>query len=649
MKKQPHIRADFSRIRAGQRLCDRRGLLIGLLIAVIPFVLSAGGPQQPHENVPLDRPKLAASSHQVIGPGEVRLTVTRDGRWVEFAPTWDDGRNLITTGGFVVYAATEDGHLGELVNTARGGTRVTGNASQLAKCSEGTKGGFRAPSPDPDDDRDGRVDEDWLDGVDNDGDGRVDEDFAAVGDEMIATSYYAVGAGELAIDGRLVFQQEAYAWSLPHIDGTIMMSLRVKNIGAEALEGVRVGAFFEKEGPFNFSRQSVAPQNRAQAVPTSPTSVLVCEDAGRGAFGLIFFPTAGSLGGEWMGGCLVGSGNPGATVLEQLAKGSIDSFPANTNGSVDGEAPIATADASTDLQSDGPREVGGSEKAVVYGISPSLNLLMPGEEIRIDLAMIAVRESSGMKSAAENAFKTYQGDGANHYLPPPVSMTPRVLWGTYQAIEDDETGVTGVAMDIEPLGDNPITPDDISYFTGIDAGSVVRREIQPGIEKLIVRGETAENLARKGKRIILKGRLEDGEFFEAILRPDENSADPAGKTDTEAEVYWKTNGRLSQDYLNSSPNPFRDVTTVFYEVPSVIETEDGSQIRSSEPLETSVKVYNVVGRLVSVLAEGVVGPGVYTTDWRAVDDNGSPVASGVYYVKLQIGMRYITKRLILLK
>ena len=51
----------------------------------------------------------------------------------------------------------------------------------------------------------------------------------------------------------------------------------------------------------------------------------------------------------------------------------------------------------------------------------------------------------------------------------------------------------------------------------------------------------------------------------------------------------------------------------------------------------------------SVLVEEILGPGVHTTDWRAVDDSGNPVASGVYYVKLQVGKKYITKRMILLK
>ena len=40
-----------------------------------------------------------------------------------------------------------------------------------------------------DDDADGRVDEDWLDGRDNDRDGLVDEDFAAISHQMFVSEY----------------------------------------------------------------------------------------------------------------------------------------------------------------------------------------------------------------------------------------------------------------------------------------------------------------------------------------------------------------------------------------------------------------------------------------------------------------------------
>ena len=54
----------------------------------------------------------------------------------------------------------------------------------IYRAAEGARGGNRLPSPDADDDKDGLVDEDWLNGRDDDNDGLIDEDFAAVSKQM---------------------------------------------------------------------------------------------------------------------------------------------------------------------------------------------------------------------------------------------------------------------------------------------------------------------------------------------------------------------------------------------------------------------------------------------------------------------------------
>ena len=107
---------------------------------------------------------------QVIGPGKVRLSVARDGRWIEFIPEWNSGRSAVEGGGFFLMALDENGGLMGTCDAASE-ARVPGSAAlDVMKCCEGTRGGLRAPSMNPDDDGDGRADEDQLDGKDNDGD-----------------------------------------------------------------------------------------------------------------------------------------------------------------------------------------------------------------------------------------------------------------------------------------------------------------------------------------------------------------------------------------------------------------------------------------------------------------------------------------------
>jgi hypothetical protein len=83
---------------------------------------------------------------------------------------------------------------------------------------------------------------------------------------------------------------------------------------------------------------------------------------------------------------------------------------------------------------------------------------------------------------------------------------------------------------------------------------------------------------------------------------------------------------LFQNY----PNPFNPLTTIRYEIST------GSTV--------SLKVYDLLGREVATLAEGMKHPGVYTATWNAGDN-----ASGVYIYKLTAGTYNESKKLVLLK
>jgi len=83
---------------------------------------------------------------------------------------------------------------------------------------------------------------------------------------------------------------------------------------------------------------------------------------------------------------------------------------------------------------------------------------------------------------------------------------------------------------------------------------------------------------------------------------------------------------LEQNY----PNPFNPSTTIKYSVP-----QSG---------EVSLKVYNLIGEEVATLSSGFLQAGNYTATF-----NGSNLASGVYFYRLQASNFVETKRLVLLK
>jgi flagellar hook assembly protein FlgD len=61
-------------------------------------------------------------------------------------------------------------------------------------------------------------------------------------------------------------------------------------------------------------------------------------------------------------------------------------------------------------------------------------------------------------------------------------------------------------------------------------------------------------------------------------------------------------------------------------------------------------VYNVAGQLVCTLVDGVVEAGVvHETTWRGLNNNGSPVASGVYFCRLVASDFVQTKKMVLLQ
>jgi hypothetical protein len=116
------------------------------------------------------------------------------------------------------------------------------------------------------------------------------------------------------------------------------------------------------------------------------------------------------------------------------------------------------------------------------------------------------------------------------------------------------------------------------------------------------------------------------------------------------DTYWLAPGKLEEILLGGSPNPFHDAITIDYEIPTRAMDEDGVEhILSGSAVPTSVKVYNVTGRLIATLVESTHAPGHYRTGWTAQTDQGASVASGVYYVKLTIGKRSVTKRLVQIK
>ncbi|MEO5988254.1 MAG: hypothetical protein ABIU54_04965, partial [Candidatus Eisenbacteria bacterium] len=103
-----------------------------------------------------------------------------------------------------------------------------------------------------DEDGDGRVDEESLNGLDDDGDGEIDEDLDFQGEELCTAIYrdyrresidYAYPGGERHIPLGLEVEQKSMAWARAGFQGIASMRFHVTNRGTQILHDVRLGVY----------------------------------------------------------------------------------------------------------------------------------------------------------------------------------------------------------------------------------------------------------------------------------------------------------------------------------------------------------------------------------------------------------------------
>jgi hypothetical protein len=83
------------------------------------------------------------------------------------------------------------------------------------------------------------------------------------------------------------------------------------------------------------------------------------------------------------------------------------------------------------------------------------------------------------------------------------------------------------------------------------------------------------------------------------------------------------------------PNPFNPLTKIRFTVP-----QDGP---------VNLAVYDVAGRRIKTLVDGHCRADFYSVTWDGTNDNGSRVASGVYFYCLTAGKHSMSRKLVLLR
>ena len=91
------------------------------------------------------------------------------------------------------------------------------------------------------------------------------------------------------------------------------------------------------------------------------------------------------------------------------------------------------------------------------------------------------------------------------------------------------------------------------------------------------------------------------------------------------------NFELKQNY----PNPFNPSTTIEFSLPKA------SDVR--------LEIFDLTGRVLIRLEKGSLKAGTYKVQWNGMNAKGQPVASGMYFYRLQAGGKTMMKKMILLR
>ena len=111
------------------------------------------------------------------------------------------------------------------------------------------------------------------------------------------------------------------------------------------------------------------------------------------------------------------------------------------------------------------------------------------------------------------------------------------------------------------------------------------------------------------------------------------SGDPAAVAGKISEILALIPEELSLD--GNYPNPFNPVTTIRFGLP--------------QSRNVRITVVNLLGQEITELVNGWRDIGRHEVSWQGLDQNGKPVATGMYFTVLSDGNKIIVQKMLLLK
>jgi hypothetical protein len=512
--------------------------------------------------------------------------------------------------------------------------------------AEGTPGGLRGFARHADDDADGMVDEDPLDGSDNDGDGLYDEDFAAIGDAMAVVDRRQSGRH---------LHLESYHWSYAHLRADLLLNYHLADIAGQAHPGP--AALELPDAAWREADLEWCVHGAGREEPERKGRLYVAEVP----------DPEGKTGGIWVGVTPLVQGQS-AGGLPRLEKGRLE-IPL-----VEGQADLALGVAPTllqlryDLAAAHTVYEGAldrlSERRVPWVVPPLCPVCRSGPIPSVR----AERREQGWDlifsvKVGQNALfdpDRFQLDGKP--LGPPLAIS-------WLASANPDSGSAGAAgwscrwQETEASPARQATEQTDPY----QQSPALRHHAGEGELRFHFTDRPPDRDA--GTTWQLSGSCLSGRVFSLTVPVPISETAPANPQQaaegSDTSVLERGSGQpptLSPELLHNYPNPFREQTQVSFRIPATVgeafvwgeeeapkvDPDSAVPYRSSQPLVT-LKIYSISGQEVETLFSGSLSVGEYEESWDGTDAHGRPVASGAYFCKLQIEDWAVTKRLVFLR
>ncbi|MBE0566229.1 MAG: T9SS type A sorting domain-containing protein [Krumholzibacteria bacterium] len=533
------------------------------------------------------------------------------------------------------------------------GEAATGTVYFLGRAAEGCPGGLRGFSARADDDGDGLVDEDPLDGIDNDGDGLVDEDFAAISDAMIAIS-------RVAATGTARF--EYYNWGHPRLRSTVFATVG----GGEGSRWLlTTGGTPWQDVTLAAGGHSVTGRPVVQTVTAFVSQIEPDGDCRQG--------------NRWLGVAVLDEprdGRLGRAVLDDrnLAVGTGPEPVAVAVCAAESWVQLARMLTEARRIRDGVADPVTGDR-VPWIVAPACPVCRGAEPPRYawrverqgDLVITAMVGGGACALPDPDLLKV--GDLG-------LGSPDRITW---QPTGGEEIGVAWSCVTAAALARGTGRGGDpYAALPGVRVhGAAGRLELRfvdpaPDLLKALAPGLVDGRPVRSLTQVTTDGRslvaelgqdIEGGAIGAALSLLRDGAQDEPSSPARQSQLLraGRTSPHLTPELLQGWPNPFSDVISLRFRVPATIgeafvwdDPEDrpaGLDLAAPVPWKTgvpgaTVKIYTMSGQELVTLFSSETGPGETVLTWNGTDSFGRKMASGTYFCKLQLDEWSVTRRLV---